>query len=156
MRTHHSRQVESTSRQTAIGGDCGAARQTERSLDAGYDTPAVSAHARQRWSERAPASELDIETAWRRALTVENPDADCDTLRLYAPADVVFRLQGGVITSVWPANYDSLTTAALGECGRCGNLDRFRTPTAACRWCGGHADTIEMSSGVTITHTGGD
>lgn len=122
---------------------------------AGRAQPTVTDHARRRWAERAPSADIDIETAWQRSVEVGTSQRVCDGARLYAPCDVVFRLQNSRITSVWPANYDSLDTGHLGQCTECGNLDRFDGAVSTCRWCQNRSTTVEMENGVIVRFEGG-
>lgn len=118
------------------------------------DQPAVTDHARRRWGERAPQTALQLERAWRKSLPVRAPERACESARLYAPADVLLVVSGGAITTVCPANYDSLQTAHLGMCSNCANLDRFGSETTGCRWCGDEPVRVETGSGISITFTG--
>lgn len=122
---------------------------------AGRAPPAVTDHARRRWAERAPSADIDLTTAWERAIAVGAPQQACDVARLYAPQDVVLRLQNGRITSVWPANYDTLDTGHLGRCAECSNLEQFDGPGQTCRWCQSRTATVEMDNGVTVRFEGG-
>jgi len=118
--------------------------------------PPATDHARRRWRERASAVDIDVETAWRRAVPVDAPQQVCDDARLYAPCDVVFRVQDGCITSTWTANYDSLGTDRLGQCDSCGNLERFDATNSTCRWCQDQPGIVEMENGVTVRFGGGE
>jgi hypothetical protein len=122
---------------------------------AGRAPPTVTDHARRRWAERAPSAEIGLTTVWKRSIAVGAPQQACDVAQLYAPQDVVLRLQNGRITSVWPANYDTLDTGHLGRCTECGNLGRFDDPEQTCQWCQCQASTVEMDNGVTVRFTGG-
>ncbi|AWB28462.1 hypothetical protein HARCEL1_12500 [Halococcoides cellulosivorans] len=117
--------------------------------------PPVTDHARTRWAERAPRADIDIETAWQESVVVGASQQACEGARLYAPCDVVFRVQNSQITSVWPANYDTLDTDHLGRCAEWGNLDRFDTVESICRWCQNRSPTVEMENGVTVRFEGG-
>jgi len=128
--------------------------QDRGSVDRDRSILPITDHARMRWAERASDAESDIETALVRSIPVDAPQRECDSARLYAPCDVVFRVQDGKITSVWPANYDTLATDDLGRCEKCENLERFTGVEQICRWCRSHAATIEMANGVTVRFNG--
>lgn len=117
--------------------------------------PPVTDHARWRWSERAAAIEADIATAWQQSIPVAPPDHECDRARLFPPCDLLFVVEDDVITTVRPANYDTLDTSELGQCGDCGNLAQFGAAAPTCPWCGCAVETVRMENGAVIQFEGG-
>lgn len=137
-------------------GTCESLPKNRRGSDHDQTVPPVTAHARKRWSERATGADIDVETAWTQSIPVAAPARNCDNARLYAPSDVLLVRRGGVITTVCPANYDSLVTIQLGQCPACGNLDVYSGGGEGCRWCGQEATTVQMDNGVEISFAEGE
>jgi hypothetical protein len=113
-----------------------------------YNPPIERPHAETRWTERTPA-EPSLRDAWQAAIPVDAPDCDAETVRLYAPYDVLLVVRAGVLRTVLHADDDRTDHAGLSPCEGCGDLvDPVRD--ARCPWCDAPLATMEVPGGVTL------
>lgn len=114
--------------------------------------PAINRpHAIEQWQGRTPA-QLSLVDAWRKAIPVEAPECDAETVRLYAPYDVLLIDRGGVLRTVLYAD-DRTDLSGLSPCESCEELvDPVRAER--CPWCGYHLDVVTASDGIVLRRGG--
>lgn len=79
-----------------------ASAETERMRAATMGIHGTTDHARERWDERAPHAEADVDEAWKQAKPVHYPSASRGAVaRYHRPTDtVILARQGSIVTCI--------------------------------------------------------
>lgn len=113
-------------------------------------TPVVTAHATNRWEERMPGALIDVETAWINGVTVDAPECDCDSTKLYPPMDALLLRKNSRIVTVLPADYSRIDTAELVQCANCGCATKLHRSQNNCEWCDQKMDAERLDGSIRI------
>lgn len=116
----------------------------------GVDIPIVTTHAAERWLERMPSATVGVETAWSEGITVNAPECDCDSAKLYPPEDALLLRKGDRIVTVLPVNYARLDITDLVWCSNCSCATTLQRSWDGCEWCGNRTGTERADGNVRI------
>jgi hypothetical protein len=152
----------SATERTVVGTPTGETMSVEEASGVAFDAPNVNFHVKLRWVDRNTARDVDVQTAWRRAVPIDAPDYGYDAARLYELADpysVVLLAGGGELRTVLYADPIEIVDDHLETCPDCGlrhtstaSVDDVLTVAGGeytflfgdqCHWCHGPHPEIE-------------